>query len=1213
MPPVFSWILGTSQRWRDDALVEILAGQWSAAGDPYFQMLVPTRRRATFISERLQAAFTASRSRPVWKPAVGLLRDWVERLYDDHIAQPKFRPLQNELEKLICVEQALRQVGTEAQYLPRAEDFPGILRRVSQCLSILKENEIDQEEGRDFSARLMLDEFGNTGARDHDLMLLLSSYSNLMKEHGFLDEQDKTSAVIEWLEKSAPDGFCQTLVVDGFYFLTRQEERLLRALIARSRRVVMTLDTPLSPSELLHDLEEDKPRGLSSRVLKPAQVFWRWAVTQPHGKIIRQPDALSPQSESIEAFSVHNRVEEVRLMARDIKALAQSEAIDLERIQVLFPQIDRYVSIIYEIFPQYGIPFSITRGLYLNSSPIAIVLLSLLHWSRSFQRSDLFRFFSSNLVSFRRPIDVETFAQFIRKFDLGAHSAVMDEAQMLLRYRAYAEEQAQRGFTHANFDIATLDRYARSANIRGGDDLFHDWFLPLDRNYFAQRIRALNPQQADERERLCRNYFLVIRQLYFLQAAIDQAKEFNRVKTAQEVLAAVRDKIDRFSVLGNVVRRVQEIPDLSPKDQMFLLRRDVSAFEAVFTILGELQGAFELKAILQNDEAIESQESPLAFVIRLLTQELAQRAISDPVERGAVRVTETLEVRGVDVDWCFFGGLTADDFPRRKPQDFLLPETPMAPLRQINVPEESRYLFDHLLRNTHKRLVLTYPRVDQSDEKSPSMALEDLKAQGIAIQEAEKRTASKAIYADFELEERLGHAVSGPRVAFASEFAYLLSKTRKPAALHKSLAVELSRWCNMAFGPYDGILDVGDLEKRTYSYTQLEEFASCPQRYYYRRLLDLEPLDELTEEMAADEFGALVHAILERFHGAWMKAGLGGVSDQTIRQAKNLLADTCDAVLGEQKRRLEYVLWDRQVERIRAGLKNDDGQAARPPGLLEAFLQNETTLTQAGFSRVAAEHKFGFEEPLNVAGIQVRGSIDRLDRAGEGFVVFDYKTGKVPKARQLYRGLSFQLPLYLMALQKIYPARDLGAAYYRLKDPQNVGLSGLLAAGSFYDDKSRFGEIEVKERKAFDAVLRTMVTQWIGQIHRQIRQGKFHYAFEDVHCRYCDFRAICRRDEQRLFHLEHRLSAGEAYIPQRNAAENESVQAFRKAHENAQETLAKKTEAKSAKLGSLQAQHGRLLQEAYTALPQSWQAYFASDFKATMQEWRSLEAKASRP
>ena len=87
-----------------------------------------------------------------------------------------------------------------------------------------------------------------------------------------------------------------------------------------------------------------------------------------------------------------------------------------------------------------------------------------------------------------------------------------------------------------------------------------------------------------------------------------------------------------------------------------------------------------------------------------------------------------------------------------------------------------------------------------------------------------------------------------------------------------------------ADSPYSGVLrnDLTDelrnellkLKDKQYSVTQLESYAKCPYKYFAERILNLNTLEEPTEEMEAFELGSLLHIILYRFYSSLVEKNI---------------------------------------------------------------------------------------------------------------------------------------------------------------------------------------------------------------------------------------------------------------------------------------------------------------------------------------------------
>ena len=76
------------------------------------------------------------------------------------------------------------------------------------------------------------------------------------------------------------------------------------------------------------------------------------------------------------------------------------------------------------------------------------------------------------------------------------------------------------------------------------------------------------------------------------------------------------------------------------------------------------------------------------------------------------------------------------------------------------------------------------------------------------------------------------------------------------------------------------------------------------------------------------------------------------------------------------------------------------------------------------------------ESQREIPPLRLWGKIDRVDIDREGrFIIYDYKSGNPPQQKAIKEGKLLQLPLYLLAVGRLFlpTAEPVGAAYYSLK------------------------------------------------------------------------------------------------------------------------------------------------------------------------------------
>ena len=222
------------------------------------------------------------------------------------------------------------------------------------------------------------------------------------------------------------------------------------------------------------------------------------------------------------------------------------------------------------------------------------------------------------------------------------------------------------------------------------------------------------------------------------------------------------------------------------------------------------------------------------------------------------------------------------------------------------------------------------------------------------------------------------------------------------------------------FTEWDGNVSAieGDLlmgEGKMVSPTSLETYGACGYRYFARSVLRLHVVDEPDERemMDAAERGNVIHRILERFFRDQHARGRPKADETWTPADEALLLQMAEEELA------------RAAERGQTGLGVYSSHEARTIGSdLRQFLVADDALRQAT-GAVPAD----FEQeipPTEIAGVTLRGRVDRIDRTpdGRGVWVIDYKTGSTYEFRDLINGKSsdpllggrkLQLPAYLAA------------------------------------------------------------------------------------------------------------------------------------------------------------------------------------------------------
>ena len=663
----------------------------------------------------------------------------------------------------------------------------------------------------------------------------------------------------------------------------------------------------------------------------------------------------------------------------------QEQGVDLAQIRIGFRNLDTYADLVAEVLPRHGLPFYLARGRPLSSAPAMNTVFALIDAVlERYSRPALFRLLSSPLVRLRysfsdqtRTLSAEDFATWTRNVPPSTGpstwlSAIDDNF-------AYLERELSRKGQPVSEDIDDLQSWR--------EDLRAEWeaLQPL-RSSLTALFDLLQPLESRQDLPSFRHHLLHALDALGVEEALAQG-------TAAD---------------GRALARFLELLDELCAPAAALQPRTLSQF-----------------ADLLRD-AISHAHVPAAT-------------------RAGIQVTDLAAAGSAPCEYLFLGGLVQGEFPRLPPADIFLEETQR---RALNLDEDAnteaeRLLFYRAICSPRRGLGLFHPQQSGSETLAPSPFVDELDSLLAARPETDESNCTPSTLA--ELHRALGQGLCAPRasdsardaLALYSQAAQLNGHTIALRHLVRGLHISARRTIPGSLGSHEGVLDEEALldalstrlgPSHSFSATQLELYGHCPFRFFAQELLNLQPLRNPEDDNSAIKRGNLVHRILYRFYTAHGEAA---------ERAENLATNIAELRhLGREiaeEMGLVGFFWDRELERLLGS--DDDGEregvlphflrlqaaAANPampthfelsfgsyPGMGEGDQQSTTTLYAIG-------------DPESGDEVRIAGKIDRIDRTADGrFVVFDYKTGRMPPVADIDIGLNLQLPLYLLATESLF-------------------------------------------------------------------------------------------------------------------------------------------------------------------------------------------------
>jgi len=484
-----------------------------------------------------------------------------------------------------------------------------------------------------------------------------------------------------------------------------------------------------------------------------------------------------------------------------------------------------------------------------------------------------------------------------------------------------------------------------------------------------------------------------------------------------------------------------------------------------------------------------------------------------------VLITNLEEIRGLQFDYLFIGGLCDGDLPTR-----YIPEIFSSGKfrKQATVHQtEERNLFYQALNCWNKKLFLSYPLSEGGKETVVSTFLKEFE-KIFLISEIENELSNKIISLE-ELNIYLGKNYDNIEL--------LNSFNLNTQQLINSIKVEKEREENIfSESIYNGILlsdnnleetiikqKLNSFIEKQYSISQLETYAKCPFKFFIERIIGIKIIEEPTEDIEAIELGRILHSILYEFYTKIIeeKIDIKSGDKNILEKAKKIILEIAEKKISNSFFKAPLTFYEK--EKLTGIDNNFDNSILGKFITYEAETSDdyEPKFFEVQFGALKEEESdktLSSSEPIQIDGLKLRGKIDRIElsKKDDTFNIVDYKlSGNKPTIKELKNGLSLQLPVYL------YAAKNLLEKKYSKKFGANemIIYSLKYSKDDFGKQKISLSKRNDNEIKSLDELINSTINH-IKNYVELISQGKFnlspHDDREKIICRFCQFKSLCR-------------------------------------------------------------------------------------------------------
>ena len=1031
--------------------------------------------------------------------------------------------------KCMVLYRILDKMKDSLEVFSKSAHCQGFVNTVSDLITELKQHNVTPEMLGE--AAEGLGEDSPLGSKLTELGSLYAAFEETIAAR-FRDGDDDLTLAAEKLDYTSlfDDG---EIWLDGFDGFTPQEYKLIAKLIAKARRVNVSLCTDaleeygdFDGTDVFFPVKRvcgrlsaiAKESGITVEppVLLEGKPLFRFRnspeLAHLEGNLYSFPYRLYPEATGdIYLFSSINIFSEVEACARDIIRLCRDQGLRYRDIAVVVGDLQAYERIVEVIFGEYEIPCFLDRKLEITDHPLVRLILSMLDiFTENWSYETVFRYLKTGLTGVDRN------------------------------------------------SIDRLENYVLACGIRG-----NRWASDKD----WDMIPGVLP---DQRENQGREELLSeINQVRFAVSA--PLLEFRRKTKGRKTAAQICGALYKFLCDIGVPERIQEYIDKFRENGQLTLAAEYSQ---VWNIVMEV---FDQIAAVMGDETlgVERFSNILAVGFGEYRMGLIPASI-DQVLVGSVERSRSHEVKAM-----YILGLNEGVFPGPGREEGVLSDVDREALNKAGIELasdtrmaafEEQYLIYRALTAAGGYLRLSWPIADiEGRSMRPSMIVSRLRRLFPAISE------DSNVILHEEEENSIG-MVAGRAPSFRYAVA-ALGRSRETQEI-SPLWRQVYRWfaqreewqnrCRLAWEAfrYRNIAGPVSRDKTALLYgspahssvSRLEKYSSCPFAYYIqyglgareRRIYRLKPPD----------VGTFMHEVIEKFslyvaenHLSWRTLEREWCGERVSEIIEEILEKMHGSGISGSKR---YTALAMRLKRV----------VTRSVWLIAEHIR------RGSFEPVGYEMDFregGAFPPITIElrsgdKVLLTGRIDRVDalRREEGTYIriVDYKSGRKDfNLSDVAYGLQLQLMTYMDAIWEhggmgvSPPLLPGGMLYFYVDDPivkgtpestqeeietaimKQLRMKGLLLAdakliremdhdieGASLIIPARMNKGEVLGQSSAATLeelglLRNHTKRLLQSLCEEIMKGNVPirpYRKKNItSCRYCSFSAVCQFDTAR--------------------------------------------------------------------------------------------------
>jgi len=494
----------------------------------------------------------------------------------------------------------------------------------------------------------------------------------------------------------------------------------------------------------------------------------------------------------------------------------------------------------------------------------------------------------------------------------------------------------------------------------------------------------------------------------------------------------------------------------------------------------------------------------LSFINELMMEKTYSH--STLTESKKIEVLQGLQIRGVKYPVVFLVNTDEDSFPSPHVKDPVLKTQERKEINQLIgkqiFPEDyihyekEEHLFNLITNVAGEKLYVSCSRLDNDyNEKNRSYFIDTVQDAVMTEVGFGDLYSGSSVYSPADL-MTIYFLSSHNGYENADIKKYIKNKNGMDllGIINTGISAENSRSrLNGEYSSWEGIVEQGLRDtKINFRPTELEQYGTCPFRYFSDYLLNLREERRVEDRIEPMDLGRMYHEILRDLF--LLKLG-------DLLTTERISELTPQAALTKYSELMDGDRYDSYFSHLSGQVKQLEKK--RILGYtLPSFIEYE-------IERIMQKKEFipyMFEKDVSIDedNYSINGKIDRVDRDLNGnVIVYDYKAGNVD-GRKYYDFRNLQLPIYLLAL-KDKGLKPYGGYYLSVKKAKENGKEGSEKLELEYAGERMISYIRYIKRGVFPPVVADKEINFLE------KDNLLEYSFGmGGTCTYCGYSDLCR-------------------------------------------------------------------------------------------------------